>query len=93
VSIRATVKLDREGIGEVLRSPEMAVVVYAAAQRIAGRVSHSKYAQDMDVIVDIYVTDRVAAAVFLAGEDSVVTQAEHGILTRAAAELGAEVHW
>lgn len=53
-------ELDRAGIGEILRSDEMASAVRAAADAVADNLRARGVA---DVYVDTYTTDRAAASV------------------------------
>lgn len=80
------VKLDYRGIGEVLKSQEMADMVTSAAKDIASKVS-----VDAPVVVNDYTTDRQAAAVTIASDEGLTMQARDGALTKAAGAIGAEV--
>jgi hypothetical protein len=83
-------ELDRRGIREVLRSPEMHQMVNEAAAGIQQRV-RAKLPPATPVRVERYSTDRGAAAVVIADPRGMSWQARDGVLTRSAGELGIEV--
>lgn len=78
-------KLDTAGVGEVLKSGEMAAVITGLAQSVAANVARG------DVVVDSYVTDRAAASVTIREPQAMLWQARDGILTKAASAAGLEV--
>ncbi|MFE3196262.1 hypothetical protein ACFXHA_45205 [Nocardia sp. NPDC059240] len=75
-----TIRLNRAAVAKLLKSPEIAAQINAAAHRIAAAAGD-------DAEVDEYTTDRNAAAVKVGAE----RQAAEGALTRAAASVGLEV--
>lgn len=82
--------LDTGGVREILQSPEVRAMVDQAAAEIADRVRAGVRAPEA-VQVDAYTTDRQAAAVTIADRRGMAWQARDGVLTRAAAAIGAEV--
>ncbi|GAA1406265.1 hypothetical protein GCM10009639_53930 [Kitasatospora putterlickiae] len=82
--------LDPAGVREVLHSPGVRAMVDEAAARIAEQVRGSVTAPET-VRVDAYTTDREAAAVTIADRRGMVWQARDGVLTRAAAQIGADI--
>lgn len=87
---RVTVELDREGVAEVLHSPEVRQMVNEAADKIAAHVQ-GEIPEDVPVEVRAYSTDREAATVAVPDRRAMGWQARDGILTRAASSIGAEV--
>jgi len=83
-------ELDRRGIREFLRSPEVHQMVNEAAAGIQQRV-RSQLPPGTPVRVERYNTDRGAAAVVIADPRGMAWQARDGVLTRAAGEMGIEV--
>lgn len=83
-------ELDAAGVREILRGPEVRVMVDSAAERIGARVRAS-LPEPATVEVRGYTTDRGAATVAVLDRRAMAWQANHGILTRAAASIGAEV--
>lgn len=86
-------KLDRAGVGEILRSAEMAAVVDDLAEQLAAQVRAGISDPDVAAAVDVdsYVTDRAAAAVTIVHPAGMALQARNGVLTRAAAAAGLDV--
>lgn len=90
-------KLDHAGIAEILASDELAGVVGAAADRVAGSISESvRSGEPLPVVVDdLGVTGRraprVTFAVTLAHAAGIGKEAKYGLLTGAAAAAGLEV--
>lgn len=91
-------RLDRAGVRSILKSDEFFALVEAVAEEVADYARAD--APDVDGIpgdielpieVDVYETDRAAAAVILAHPAGIAVQAKHGLLTRAAARAGLEV--
>jgi hypothetical protein len=82
-------ELDHDGIAEVLKSQDMAEMVDAATEKIAADVQ--SVVGDMPVTTDSYVTDRAAGSVVIEDVRGMVEQAEHGVLTKAAAAAGAHI--
>lgn len=77
---RQRVRLNRAGVGKVLKSEAFAALANAAAAKVAAAAGEG-------AVVEGYTTDRGAAAVLVSAED----QALNGTLTRAAAAAGLEV--
>jgi hypothetical protein len=88
MSATVRLKLDTDGIREVANSQDMAKVVKAGADEIAGQVRADV---DAPVVVNSYVTDRQAAAVTIASDYGVAVHARVGVLTKAAHSVGADV--
>lgn len=88
------IRLDHAGIAEVLRSEEVHTVIDGYADRTAGAalMDPATVRIDIDVDVDSYTTDRAAASVTLAHPAGVPVEAKYGVLTRAAAAAGLQVH-
>ncbi|MFJ4799201.1 hypothetical protein [Kitasatospora purpeofusca] len=82
--------LDAAGVREVLHSPEVRAMVDQAAEQIAERVRAGVRAPEA-VQVDAYSTDREAARVTVTDVRAMAWQARDGVLTRAAAAIGADV--
>lgn len=85
---RSTVKLDRQGIAEYLKSQPVARVMHEVATDVERDLAIDPAA---DVVVDDYVTDRAASSVTIRDPRAKVWQARDGVLTRAAAAVGLEV--
>ncbi|MBM0205040.1 hypothetical protein JNW90_19780 [Micromonospora sp. STR1s_5] len=90
MTVKVEVEVDFAGIGEVARSPEVRQMVNEAAGEIASRV-RGLVGADVPVTVSEYSTDREAAAVTIADRRGVGLQAKHGVLTRAASGIGADI--
>ena len=88
------IRLDHRGIAEILKSD----VVRAEIDRLAGEIARKVEADPsvvkhhVPVTVESYTTDRAAAAVLLKSAAGLGVEGKHGVLTRAAAESGLEVH-
>jgi len=82
-------KLDTDGIAKLLLSEDFGRAVHDAATDIAAAVEART---DLPVVVHDYVTDRRASAVTITDRRGQSEQAKHGALTRAAGELGYDVH-
>ncbi|MGI5222174.1 hypothetical protein [Nocardia sp. CA-290969] len=78
---RVEFQLDRAGVSEILKSPEMAAVINETAAAVADQVREDTGEEPE---VESYTTDRGAAAVGV----PVTLQATDGALTRAAAAVG-----
>lgn len=89
MSLASTFRRDSPGIAAILKSGGFAGMVGSVASQIAGNVRASR--PDADVVVDSYTTDRAAASVTIRDVRARTWQARDGILTRAAAGVGAEV--
>ncbi|MEV7212084.1 hypothetical protein AB0O31_03170 [Kitasatospora cineracea] len=85
-----TFELDSEGIREVLKSPEVKAMVDEAAAAVAQHIQ-SEVRAGVTVEVRPYTTDREAATVVVPDIRAMAWQARDGIVTRAAASIGAEV--
>lgn len=94
------IKLDKSGLGEILKSARMRALVKDAADQIAEKVNEQGIEVGafkgggqipLPVRVETDTTDRAAASVLLAHPAGVAVQAKHGALTRAASALGLEV--
>ncbi|QLF83988.1 hypothetical protein SEA_UPYO_9 [Gordonia phage Upyo] len=81
-------KLDRRGVGELLKGP-LGAAANAAAEQIASsiRADHP----DLEVDVEAYTTDRGAASVMVKDSRARELQVREGLLTKAAAAVGLEV--
>lgn len=80
------IRLDHDGIAEVLKSAEVAEAVHEIAEQRAANVrSHPKVVEHGvadSVKVEDYVTDRAASAVVIAHPAGLPLQAKYGVLTR-----------
>jgi hypothetical protein len=83
-------QLDRQGVREVLKSPEVRAMVDEVALGVQVRV-RAMLPPGTPVRVTRYTTDRDAASVTIADVRGMAWQARDGVLTRAAGELGIEV--
>jgi hypothetical protein len=93
------VHLNPAGIGQVLRSREVADAVAKLAEQVADNaraivpdVEGVPGEVPLPIEVSTYETDRARASVWLAHPAGLATQAKHGTLTKAASELGLEVN-
>lgn len=82
----AAFELDYAGVGEILRSPEMAAAVAEAAGAVAAELNQRGVAT---VYVDHYVTDRAAASVTVPA--SRASELVSGRLLDAATRAGLDV--
>lgn len=87
------ITIDYAGIGEILKSREMAAAIDDLADDIAAGVRDGIADPDIAAAVGVesYTTDRAAAAVTIAHPAGLAIQAKHGALTRAAAAAGLDV--
>ncbi|MBM4626663.1 hypothetical protein GS453_24895 [Rhodococcus hoagii] len=83
-------RLNRAGVGKILKQEKLATAVTAVAQQIGGAV-RGRVGADVVVRVDPYTTDRGAAAVVIADRYGAAMQASDGALTKAAASVGLSV--
>lgn len=83
-------RLNKKGVGAILRSKDLAAKVNAVANDLGAAV-RTQVGEDVTVHVDAYTTDRGAAAVVIAHRDGVAMQASDGALTKAAAAVGLTV--
>lgn len=102
----ARVRLDRDGMGRMLRSAPVRGAIYGLATaagenarrqghtvddiNISGRAVTTPLAEYVQV--STYTTDRAAAAVTLAHPAGIGMQAVHGVLTIAATSVGLDVN-
>lgn len=88
-------RLDRSGIAELLKSPEVAAPLKSLGERVAGNVRAQGLTTGdgsaLPVEVSSYTTDRAAVSVTITHAAGVAMQAKHGALTKAAAAAGLEV--
>lgn len=87
---KATFRLDRAGVAQVLKSPEMRDMVNGLAVRVAGN-ARSSLPTDAPVDFRPYTTDRQGATVSIRHRRAMEWQERDGILTRAARSAGLEV--
>lgn len=83
-------RLNRAGVREILRGGGSRRLVDGVAKQVAGHV-RAHLPSPAPVEVTSYITDRAAASVTVLDVRSMAWQANHGIMTRAAASVGAEV--
>lgn len=77
-------ELDRAGIGQVLRSSQMAAATNAAAQAVAAALPAGA-----DVYVHPFISDRAGAVVIVAG-NTPAAESKAGLLAHAATAAGLE---
>ena len=89
------VRLDSNGIGDLLKSSAMRSAVDKAANAVAENARDQGHTVEsgeaLPVTVTSYTTDRAAASVALAHPAGVAMQAKYGVLTKAASDAGMEV--
>ncbi|WP_035305518.1 hypothetical protein [Actinokineospora inagensis] len=89
-------ELDRDGVAEILRSPELAAAVHAAATQVAdaaraqGHIVTSGAALPVEVFDDP-ARDRTATTVAVRHPAGIGMEAHHGLLKRAATAAGLDV--
>jgi hypothetical protein len=83
-----SVRLDHDGIRDILKSQPVADAVHELASKIASAVAGETGA---DVVVDDYTTDRAASSVTIRDAAGKLWQVRDGVLTKAAAAEGLEV--
>ncbi len=97
---RVGIKLNHAGMAQMLKSVEVGGAVDDLAERVAeavnsqGRVAHAGYGSmgpEIVATVKRTMTDRQKAVVIIQHPAAAAMQAKYGILTRAAASVGAEV--
>lgn len=101
MALRVTFRRDVAGIGAVLKSKPVQVMIEAAAKQVAANVDSQKLEATSGTsegqppqikgTVHTSVTDRARANVVIEHPAGQGMQAKHGVLTRAAAEAGLEV--
>lgn len=84
------VRLDSDGLAEVLKGAPMRAAIDDLADDIATRV-RGLVEPGTEVVVDSYTTDRAAASVTIKDAQAQLWQVRDGVLTRAAADAGLEV--
>ncbi len=82
-------KRDTKGLGQILKSNGVARAVHILAERTMNNAQGTW--PDADMVVDDYVTDRVASSVTIREADARLREVKEGILSRAAARAGLEV--
>lgn len=83
------VKLDRKGIGALLKTGGIPNTINRTARGIAASITlPSDSPDDAEVVVEPYVTDRGAAAVVVKHPKALGLEAKYGLLSRAAASAG-----
>lgn len=90
-------RVDRDGVAEVLRSPELAAHIKALAEEIAtgARLQGHRVTSGELLPVDVLddpAPDRVGFTVAVRHPAGMGMEAKHGVLTRAAGALGLDVH-
>lgn len=83
------IKLDHNGIAELLKSAEVTRATELVAQGVAANVRSSE--PNYPVTVKMVTTDRAHALVTLATPAGMAVQAKRGSLTKAAAQAGLDV--
>jgi hypothetical protein len=83
-------KLDRSGVGEILKHQTRELIDDTAAE-VAAIVRADVADEDVAVLVQSHTSDRATASVTIAGPQGLELQAKRGSLTKAAAALGLEV--
>lgn len=82
----ASIRLDHDGIAEVLKSEGIAQQVHAIAERKAETVRAHRSVRENGVAgsvrVEDYTTDRAASAVVIAHAAGLPIQAKYGVLTK-----------
>lgn len=81
-------KLDKEGVRQILNSPEAQAACMELAEQVAGNVSVK---DGVPVVVRPYNSDRAGAQVIIAHPGGLAMQAKRGALSRAAASVGLSV--
>ncbi|MCP2248187.1 hypothetical protein [Lentzea aerocolonigenes] len=90
-------RVDRDGVAEILRSPELAAHVKALAEEVAtaARLQGHRVTSGELLPVDVLhdpAPDRVGYTVAIKHPAGMGMEAKHGVLTRAAEALGLDVH-
>ncbi|MDX8054804.1 hypothetical protein SK571_36005 [Lentzea sp. BCCO 10_0798] len=90
-------QVDRDGVAEILQSPELAAHLKALAEEVAtGARSQGHRVTSGDLLpVDVLhdpAPDRVGYTVAVKHPAGMGMEAKHGVLTRAAGALGLTVH-
>lgn len=87
---RIRFELDRAGIAEILKSPQMRDAVNETAVRVAAN-TRASLPEEAPVEYRAYTTDRRAATVTILHRDAAEWQRRDGLLTRAARQAGLDV--
>lgn len=87
------IRLDHKGIGEILRSAEVALAVVVKAAEVAAiaEAHHSIRKHDMPIKTRFYISDRAAVGVAIAHPGGLNVEAKYGVLAHAAAAVGLDV--
>ena len=85
---RQAFRLDRRGVGEVLKSQGTTQLINTVAAQVRDAVDVD---DDVEVTMEPYTTDRGAASVAIEDPRGLELQATDGALTRAAAKVGLDV--
>lgn len=83
------VELDHDGLAELLKSGEVQAVIHDLAEGVAADV---RAQTGLEVVVDDYTTDRAASSVTIKDRRGREFEIRDGVLTKAAARKGLEVH-
>lgn len=92
---RARIQIDRRGIGEVAKSPEMKALIHDLAEEVAEnvrqlgiRVEGVPGNIELPVKVTDSTTDRAVSRVSINHASGLAVQAKHGALSKAASAAG-----
>jgi hypothetical protein len=86
------IRLDHDGIGDMLKSGDVAESIGALAEEVAAEArADPNVPLDVPVQTSAYVTDRAAVAIDLHHPSGLGLQAKYGVLTKAAGAVGLEV--
>lgn len=87
------IRLDRVGMGLMLKSAGMAAVIAETAEAVASNARQNPGVQKhaAEIKVETYTTDRAAAAVLIKDPIGMGIQAKYGALTQAAGSQGLDV--
>jgi hypothetical protein len=93
--------VDYAGVGRIMRSAEMHRTIQDATEEVARRVDArgiqvgdrdgGPAEDEIPVKTGVITTDRAHGTVTLAHPSGLAVQAKHGLLTKAAADLGLDV--
>lgn len=88
-----TVRLDRMGMGVMLKSQPVQLAISSKASQVEASVQQSEpiTRHQAEVVAENYITDRAAAAVIIKHPAGLGFQAKYGSLTQAAAAAGLQV--
>jgi hypothetical protein len=87
------IRLDRDGIAEMLRSAPVEAAVLAKAEMVQRLTAAARTVakRDAPVWVGAHETDRAAATVTIAHAGGMAMEAKHGPLTKAARAVGLDI--